>query len=225
MDSPPPTISSAGISKYKAGFICSVHETLGAPFERVLKYSPGIENDTDVYEQCDINLTLFAQRRVGKSRPCVVLNSRNVVRSVNGHEPRMQTDVCLMGTFHNTPYELLPRICQHFVIPIRPNPRSTSEGHHMHATPEMSHENQYIIAIQMTTERFIKGTWPPAGQGEMPPEPVVHHIEYESMQRLRGLLIERMEEWERMCEADPEFAVRCAVEYRVRNISLRVLSL
>ena len=218
IDTLPPPISSTGISKYKAGFICAVNESLGRPFESVLQESPGIDRYPLVHQECATNIKRFTDLRVGKCRPCIVLKSRNVIKRDGVYTPQMNTFVCLMGTFNNgkTPYERLPRICRHFVIPVRPNPLSGPDGFHIHVSPEMSNASQYIIAIQVNTERFIEGIWPLGDPGASSP-PIVRHVDHRSMLELQTIMTERMAEWNRMCEADHEFAINCAIEYRVRQ--------
>lgn len=123
-----------------------------------------------------------------------------------------------MGTFGNgeTPYELLPAICKHFVVAVRPNPRSGPDGLHIHMAPEMTNINQYIIAIPFTTKRFIKGTWPvPAGRTSL--QQNFYVIDQESLLELHMVARERMTQWESMCRADPGLAVESAMEYRVRH--------
>ena len=41
------------------------------------------------------------------------------------------------------------------------------------------------------------------------------------MEELRHLITDRLEQWQKLCEADPEIALRCAEEYRVSSIRSR----
>ena len=219
-EKPSSTILSMDSTVYSAGFICAVNESLAIPFENMLLRSPGIKNNRRVQQQGERNLNRLARCEFSKCRPCVILSSTTIVRGNSVSEPIMNTRVCLMGTFGNgqTPYEQLPRICQHFVIPIRPNPRSAPGGLHIHVSPEMTNPNQYIIGIPIYTKRIIERTWPgPVGDPSSPP--MVYTIDQESLVELDEAIQERISQWDGMCRADPGFAVECAVEYRVRCIA------
>ncbi|KAI0629533.1 hypothetical protein C8Q77DRAFT_1065564 [Trametes polyzona] len=225
-------------SRYLAGTICCVHETLATPAELIFSTSTGIKEDPVVcqahLDELDIIYGVKPSKRgrKGKKRPCLL--TENVSAWANQRPgPHMRDEgplICVMGTYGG----IGPRgaMYEHFSMGVFPNVPSgwggspgsgASEGarDHVHTRPRnWRHPRQWLIAFRYRCPSPILSAWsfaaPDGRRGEGGKTRPEWWVDRETVGWLVAECTTRMASWNDKCEADPNFARACAVEYRVR---------
>lgn len=122
--------------------------------------------------------------------------------------------VTLMTTFCGKPVTELPRIFQHFCIPVFPNLGVIAHGTHIHSTPQWPDKHQWVIGYRLTLAHAVHRDtrWQCVETGEQ-----TYGFGPYAMALLMYHCDEKNEEWILQGLVDPSFYQEQEAEIKVRT--------
>ncbi|OSC96773.1 hypothetical protein PYCCODRAFT_1428890 [Trametes coccinea BRFM310] len=147
------------------------------------------------------------EKEVG--RPAVILRR---YRARRGQPVELQ--VCMMATFSRAgTVASLPRVLQHFCIPIYPHAEIRPDGVHAHITPSWPLANTWLIALPITCKMDqIERRWEDNRPG-CPPGSSFRLIQDE-LGKIESLCRTRLTSWEVLCAQDATLKENSLKEYK-----------
>ncbi|KAI0669550.1 hypothetical protein C8Q78DRAFT_1040795 [Trametes maxima] len=228
-----------GATHYLAGDICAIYERASTPVYLYLNNRPptsGILRANQTWGSITYNASGWrksgsAVNNVGESRstgverdnphrprPCVLMDTTLISSSP------LNVRVCLFATFDGEwRPSALPRVLQHFCIPIFPHICIVpGKGeNHAHTTPEWEHADAWLLAMPFNSTAGIEGRW----VDERP-----HCVEGDSLHFARSDMIalakvceNKRRQWEMLCLQDKKLRTRSLKEYQVNPQTARFM--
>ncbi|KAI0350617.1 hypothetical protein OH77DRAFT_1059987 [Trametes cingulata] len=225
-----PYIPKVNTEFYEPGDICSVLDTTSTPVYLLLTGNP--PPSQSVPENLSWGTRSFArwsrsQRSMSDSvnseggqpklnpRPALMFGRAKIVPE---GQPEVVT-LCLMATFHKTKsHTRLPRVLQHFCIPIAPHPQAIPGCTHVHTLPEWQAEGTWLIAMPYEVDTSkIKGRWTDLRQAD--DIGASFKIPTKERQRIASICQNRYTSWIDLCERDHGLAERSLEEYKASEVA------
>ncbi|KAM5537896.1 hypothetical protein V8D89_008372 [Ganoderma adspersum] len=200
-DVPLPRDSNA---KYIRGDVCSLRESVyaRAPICDILGRSfaeLGGESDVPKKNRNSSNDLTITTDVIRGGRPAVIMKDDD--------DNRQGLMVCVATTYSGEDISKLPRIFQHFSIPIVPNGHNSP--FHLHALPEWDRGNAWLIAWPFGSTATREGIWTSQANGEGVPQVLGR----DAMEFLKTDINKKREEWRKMC-MDPAAAAELEADLR-----------
>ena len=201
------------------GDVRSVKESVFTPCYEILKSSisnlpSSLRNHA---ARSSDNLTSELCEATRSLRPCIVVKG-GIIES----DGKTTASICLTTTFNRDPISAMPRIFDHFCVPISPHeliPANRYREQHVHSMPqEWPRDNGWVIAWPMKISRPIGGPWVEKVNGESQTDGPEWFFGKRAVALLRHECIRKRTEWLEKCK-DPDTACALAEEVYVSGAS------
>ncbi|KAH9933800.1 uncharacterized protein B0H18DRAFT_982093 [Fomitopsis serialis] len=150
----------------------------------------------------------------GKIRPCIIRNTAPA--------PKAMTNVYLMATYNDKPFDELPKIYQHFSLAVYPN---QEHAVHLHTQPEwQGKEVQWVIAYRFPIMFGKENTRWTNTWVQHPGNCYLtshHRIGEDMLEWLNSVADRKMDEWQRMCTKDPRLISQMFKDCRIKSDDAR----
>lgn len=198
--------------KYTQGDVWGLYESVYRPiYDALLQSLSQHDPGSEAYNRCNqsfLDLT-SAPDVISNPRPAIVMESQED----DDGEGLM---VCLATRYEETDISELPRIFQHFSIPIAPNHHMCHGSlDHLHSLPEWGKDNAYLIVRPFQSRATVDRPWSKTVDGER-----VHWVlGRDTMRFLRAEIDRKRDEWQEMAK-DSELLAELEAEVRVSTTML-----
>ncbi|KAI0800137.1 hypothetical protein C8Q74DRAFT_393715 [Fomes fomentarius] len=158
----------------------------------------------------------------GRLRPAIVLERR--LREWQAEHGAEETVVLLFATYEGDfrVRRLLPSILQLFCVAVYPHSEIAEDpdAFHLHTSPEWSNSKKdstdlhaWLIARQFTSRGQTSDRWKNANRTRQNPHSS-SVVDQETRERLLGIIEEKWDQWEALCDEDPSYPETCRREYQ-----------
>ena len=199
-----------GLYRYAYGEIIRINESVHAPIEPIL--SP--------YQQARSlasggSPSQTRGRGSKGPRPCVVLTNPGNPRQAKGSKP---TKTMLLATFSGIhKFDNLPRVLQHFCMPVSPHSEIGADVEHLHTTPEWQRDHAWLILRPFYSSGAVSGRWRWQDKNGKRPKECSFRLDGAVLSQVEDICRRRFQEWNTLCSGDKGLAYgrECLREYKV----------
>ena len=188
--------------KYSTGDVYSVRESVYTAVYHIFRSTFG-EGSEAFNRSCDSLQDLT-------SSPDVIKGGRPAIITEDQDDDPQGVWVCVATTYSGEDIAKLPRVFQHFSIPIAPNMWHGHGAHHVHGLPEWDKPNAFVIGWPFRSKATREGVWTAQLDGEEVPQV----LGKEAMKFLMSECKRRREAWLEMCK-NPATATALEAEVKV----------
>ncbi|KAI0774879.1 hypothetical protein BD413DRAFT_492002 [Trametes elegans] len=201
---------------YTAGDICAIQERTSTPVYTILSERPRLSRTSMMSRgRGSVGGSASFHSLTGPARASTFSVGSGSFYQDLSPGTRPPARVCLLATFGGeSDIRALPKVLQHFVIPIYPYALASPGLSHTHTTPEWPREGTWLIGIPFYSDGLLGGRWEDRRPEAWDAPDRSYKFEEEELVKILSSCEQKLHAWEALCDHDVEYRESCTRGYK-----------